>query len=130
VYRESGHADSRLGFSWRTVRLCRFLSAIGPPGTARPSASGVTVSGHVFGARSRSFQSRYLPTRTTVDLVAFGLAAADFDDETNRLEALGHDLRYTYHEWVQWRSAYFANPDGNSVELVCFDPTADSEDGQ
>jgi hypothetical protein len=26
------------------------------------------------------------------------------------------------HDWVQWRSLYVEDPDGNDVELVCYDP--------
>ena len=26
------------------------------------------------------------------------------------------------HGWVQWRSLYVQDPEGNRVELVCFDP--------
>jgi catechol-2,3-dioxygenase len=28
------------------------------------------------------------------------------------------------HEWVHWRSLYVEDPDGNQVELVCYDPEA------
>ena len=28
------------------------------------------------------------------------------------------------HEWVHWRSIYVRDPDGNTVEFVCYDPQA------
>src|SRR5208282_6939590 len=30
-------------------------------------------------------------------------------------------LRSKKHEWVNWRSLYFHDPEGNQVELVCYD---------
>ncbi|HMM41441.1 MAG TPA: VOC family protein [Thermomicrobiales bacterium] len=29
----------------------------------------------------------------------------------------------TTHDWVQWRSLYAHDPEGNEVEWVCFDPS-------
>ncbi|MFC6732081.1 MULTISPECIES: VOC family protein [unclassified Haladaptatus] len=60
---------------------------------------------------------------TTVDHVAFTIDLSDFDSEVARLEDAGLDVRTTTHAWVQWRSLYFADPDGNSVEFVCHDET-------
>jgi len=61
--------------------------------------------------------------RTTVDHIAFTIALADFWPEVARLEALGQSVSTTTHAWVQWRSLYVTDPEGNSVELVCFDPS-------
>lgn len=63
------------------------------------------------------------PARTTVDHIAFGIELDDFDAEVSRLEGLGVTVDTTTHEWVQWRSLYFDDPEGNRVELVCFDPS-------
>ncbi|WP_435179900.1 VOC family protein [Halorussus sp. AFM4] len=60
--------------------------------------------------------------RTTLDHLAFEIDRADFDAERERLESLGYDLDTAYHDWVQWRSLYLRDPDGNRVELVCYDP--------
>ena len=59
---------------------------------------------------------------TSVDHLAFSIAKEDFDSEFDRLKLLGHELSTAYHEWVQWRSLYLHDPEGNLVELVCFDP--------
>ena len=62
--------------------------------------------------------------RSTVDHIAFTIDLADFEAERRRLEALGLAVTTTTHGWVHWRSLYVEDPDGNSVELVCFDPDA------
>lgn len=62
------------------------------------------------------------PERTTVDHIAFTIALADYGPERRRLEALGLDVTVTEHRWVKWRSIYFHDPEGNEIELVCFDP--------
>jgi hypothetical protein len=46
---------------------------------------------------------------------------ADFADERTRLEALGFQVETPEHAWVHWRSLYVADPEGNQVELVCYD---------
>jgi catechol-2,3-dioxygenase len=61
-------------------------------------------------------------TATTVDHFAFTVDRDDFDAERERLESLGVDLSFATHEWVSWRSLYFADPEGNDVEFVCYDP--------
>ena len=58
---------------------------------------------------------------TTVDHIAFTIALADFDSEKKRLEALGLKVETENHHWVKWRSLYVRDPEGNLVELVCYD---------
>jgi hypothetical protein len=45
----------------------------------------------------------------------------DFAGERKRLEALGLQVETTEHSWVHWRSLYVTDPEGNQVELVCYD---------
>ena len=59
---------------------------------------------------------------STVNHLAFTVALADYQAEKRRLEALGLTVATAAHEWVHWRSLYIADPDGNTVELVCYDP--------
>ena len=63
------------------------------------------------------------PERTTVDHIAFTIALKDYESERKRLEGLGLAVEVKDHEWVKWRSLYFYDPEGNEVELVCFDPS-------
>ncbi len=59
--------------------------------------------------------------KTTVDHIAFSISLADFEPEKQRLEQLGLQVDTSEHAWVQWRSLYFSDPEGNRVEFVCYD---------
>jgi len=61
--------------------------------------------------------------RTTVDHLAFAIALEDFAAERARLEGLGLPVDTAEHAWVHWRSLYVSDPEGNRVELVCYDPS-------
>jgi len=63
------------------------------------------------------------PERTTIDHFAFTISLSDYESEQARLERLGLEVKVTEHEWVHWRSLYFHDPEGNEVELVCYDPS-------
>ena len=58
---------------------------------------------------------------SSIDHIAFGIALIDFDSEKLRLEQLGLKVDITAHSWVKWRSMYVSDPEGNRVELVCYD---------
>ncbi|HVE92307.1 MAG TPA: VOC family protein [Actinomycetota bacterium] len=62
--------------------------------------------------------------RSTIDHLAFTIALEDFESEKERLEAGGVPVTTTTHAWVHWRSLYIHDPEGNLVELVCYDPDA------
>jgi catechol 2,3-dioxygenase-like lactoylglutathione lyase family enzyme len=62
------------------------------------------------------------PDKTTVDHRAFEIGLADFEAEKSRLGQRGLAVRTTEHAWVGWRSLYFDDPEGHTVELVCYDP--------
>lgn len=88
---------------------------------------GESASDHaaVFVLFDRSGDDDYVgpeQRRTTLDHLAFTLDPEAFDSEAERLVAAGIDLTFAYHDWVQWRSLYFDDPDGNHVEFVCFEP--------
>lgn len=59
----------------------------------------------------------------SVDHIAFTIALEDYASEKQRLEGLGLAVRTAEHAWVQWRSLYVEDPEGNLVELVCHDPS-------
>lgn len=63
------------------------------------------------------------PERTTIDHFAFTISRSDYDAERARLERVGLKVKAVKHEWVHWRSLYFHDPEGNEVELVCYDPS-------
>lgn len=60
-------------------------------------------------------------TRSTVDHIAFEIPLADFVREKERLAVLGFRVQTAEHAWVHWRSLYVTDPEGNEVELVCYD---------
>ena len=61
--------------------------------------------------------------QTTIDHFAFTIAASDYEAEKKRLKGLGLEVSVAKHPWVHWRSLYVHDPEGNEVELVCYDPT-------
>ncbi len=63
---------------------------------------------------------------STVDHIAFAIGLDDFAGEKGRLEALGLEVKTAEHAWVRWQSLYVHDPEGNSIELVCFDRSVGS----
>lgn len=61
--------------------------------------------------------------RSTVDHIAFTIDLERYESERERLTALGLSVEVAQHDWVKWRSLYVRDPEGNEVELVCFDPS-------
>ncbi len=62
---------------------------------------------------------------STIDHIAFEIPLADFEREKKRLEALGLEVETAEHAWAHWRSLYVNDPEGNQVELVCYDETCE-----
>jgi|SRR5581483_7425096 len=58
---------------------------------------------------------------STIDHIAFEIDLSDFASEKARIEGLGFHVVTAEHAWVQWRSLYVIDPEGNEVELVCYD---------
>lgn len=58
---------------------------------------------------------------STIDHIAFEIPLSDFDNELKRLRALGLEVETAEHAWVHWHSLYVTDPEGNQVELVCYD---------
>ena len=63
------------------------------------------------------------PTTTTVDHIAFEIDLADFESEKQRLGHLGVAVSTAEHAWVHWRSLYVTDPEGHTLELVCYAPS-------
>ena len=60
---------------------------------------------------------------STLHHIALNIALEDFESERIRLEGLGLKVNATAHEWLHVRSLYFPDPEGNSLEFVCYDET-------
>ena len=61
--------------------------------------------------------------QTTLHHIALNVSLEDFESEKMRLEGLGLKVNATVHEWLHVRSLYFADPEGNTLEFVCYDET-------
>lgn len=59
--------------------------------------------------------------QSTLHHIALNIALEDYDEEKKRLESLGVKVRATEHAWLHVRSLYFADPEGNLLEFVCYD---------
>jgi catechol 2,3-dioxygenase len=87
-------------------------------------AEGVAGHTQILALFDRSAEPDYQAPRsaqTTVDHLAFSIELKDFAAEKARLEGLRVTVTTAEHAWVHWRSLYFADPEGNTVELVCYD---------
>ena len=87
-------------------------------------AEGFGGHTQVLALFDRSAEEGYhgLSTETsTIDHIAFEIPLADFTAEKQRLEQLGLRVKAAEHAWVHWRSLYVSDPEGNEVELVCYD---------
>ena len=61
------------------------------------------------------------PQETTLHHIALNIALEDYESEKMRLEGLGLKVNATEHEWLHVRSLYFPDPEGNTLEFVCYD---------
>jgi len=75
--------------------------------------------------RSRQYTGLDLK-KTSLHHIAFAINLSDYQSEHDRLQELGLNVETQFHEWVHYRSLYVCDPDGNVVELVCYDETARS----
>ena len=62
------------------------------------------------------------PETSTLDHLAFVIDRDDYDARRRQLEGLG--LRVTPKEFpfFHWRALFITDPEGNTVEFVCYDP--------
>jgi predicted enzyme related to lactoylglutathione lyase len=81
------------------------------------------VDGHpqIFGMFDRPRSSDQ--ERKTLDHFALVIDLADYEGEKQRLEGLGVPVLTREFPHFHWRSLFFADPEGNTVELVCHDPS-------
>jgi catechol 2,3-dioxygenase-like lactoylglutathione lyase family enzyme len=90
-----------------------------PNGPLLKIAAGYAGHTQVLGLFDRSVSVDQ--ARTTIDHITFAIDLADYDAERKRLETLGLNVEVKEHAWMNWRSLYFHDPEGNQVELVCYD---------
>ena len=61
------------------------------------------------------------PEASTIDHFAFVIALEDYDEWRRQLERLGVEVRPKEFPHFHWRSLFVADPEGNTVEFVCYD---------
>jgi catechol 2,3-dioxygenase-like lactoylglutathione lyase family enzyme len=63
------------------------------------------------------------PASSTLDHLAFVIDLEDYHERRRQLESLG--LKVTPKEFplFHWRALFISDPDGNTVEFVCYDPS-------
>ena len=108
-----------------------YEEVIGLPLMARDSNSAFFIIADGYGGHTqvlalfdRSQSPGYRGTdaaTSTVDHIAFEILLADFAGELTRLKGLGLQVETAEHAWTHWRTLYLADPEGNQVELVCYD---------
>lgn len=59
--------------------------------------------------------------RPPLDHFAFEIGLDDYAAELERLQALGIEPRTRTFDWTSWRSIFVNDPEGNTVEWVCYD---------
>ena len=59
--------------------------------------------------------------KTPLDHIAFTIDLADYEVEKERLESLGLNVIDKEQRGFSWRSLFLKDPEGNTVELVCYD---------
>ena len=75
----------------------------------------------LFAATNPGFLENKSTDLTTLHHIALNIALEDYDTEKTRLEGLGLTVDATEHEWLHVRSLYFHDPEGNTLEFVCYD---------
>ncbi|HET7037405.1 MAG TPA: VOC family protein [Thermomicrobiaceae bacterium] len=86
-------------------------------------AEGVEGHTQVLALFDRGGRAESVARSPSLDHLAFSLSLADLQSERDRVQALGVLVREETHGWVQWRSFYIDDPEGNVVEWVAFDPS-------
>lgn len=68
------------------------------------------------------------PKTTTMHHFAINIAVEDFDLADNHFAELKIPYSKAVHTWIGWRSIFLQDPEGNTVELVCYDKEYDRGD--
>jgi len=89
-------------------------------------ADGYAGHTHILVLFDRSSQPDYSgldPEKSTVDHVAFEISLSDYEAEKLRIEQHGVKVLTKEFPNFHWRSLFLEDPEGNTVEFVCYDET-------
>ena len=59
----------------------------------------------------------------TLHHFAFAMEKDEFEKERERLHSMSLNIQMAEYGTFGWHSMHFHDPDGNSVEFVCYDPS-------
>src|SRR5688500_1604400 len=62
------------------------------------------------------------PEASTLDHLAFVIELDDYDARRRQLEASGLQVTPKEFPFFGWRALFVRDPEGNTVEFVCYDP--------
>jgi len=57
-------------------------------------------------------------SRRTMHHFGLEIAPEDFEGERQRLQGLGHEVRFGEHPFLELKGMYLDDPDGNEVEII------------
>jgi catechol 2,3-dioxygenase len=85
--------------------------------------TGEGVEGHpqIFALFDRN--AEVSQEHSALDHFAFLIELEDYEAEHERLTSLGIDVFTTTFPHFHFRSLFFSDPEGNTVEFVCYDPS-------
>jgi catechol 2,3-dioxygenase len=63
------------------------------------------------------------PKLSTLHHFAIEIPRNSYDDVVNYLAESGLNPNTQTHPWIGWRSVYVSDPDDNTIEFVCYDPS-------
>jgi len=86
-----------------------------------PQLLAIFEKSHTFSGPKDMQADKAVANAGTLHHFAFVLEKEDFLAEQERLNGTGIELQYAEHPRFGWRSVYMFDPDGNSVELICYD---------
>jgi catechol 2,3-dioxygenase len=86
-------------------------------------ADGFEGHTRVLGLFDRSTRDPVAPhsEASTLDHFAFEIPLASYEVERSRLESLGISIRTREFHGLHWRALFIRDPEGNTVEFVCYD---------
>ncbi len=67
------------------------------------------------------------PETSTLDHLAFVIHLDDYEERRRRLAAAGVSVSAKEFPFFQWRSLFVRDPEGNTIEFVCHDPSIEPE---
>lgn len=105
---------------YATIGPADFLK-ISDGGEGHPQLLAIFDKEWDFSGPTQFDATKASPGEGTLHHFALVVSVEDFEQEQTRLRSQGIETATATHAMFGWRSLYLHDPDGNSVEYVCFD---------